>query len=199
MKKTGIMGGTFDPIHNGHLIIASYAMEQLGLDEVWFMTSGNPPHKRGKRTDARIRHEMTELAISGSKGFVPCDYEVKRKEYSYSALTMEQFNKTYPDRSFYFIIGQDSLHDLNKWYHPEMLLKYASIAVYPRASEISLDEELSNAEKSLKGVFERVDAPLFGVSSTEIRKRISEGKSVRYMIPDAVDKYIAKKGLYRHE
>ena len=198
MIKTGIMGGTFDPIHNGHLIIARYAYEQLGLDEIWFMTSGNPPHKRDRgHTKAAIRHEMLELAIDGCNGFVPCDYEVRRSEYSYSALTLEHFKEEYPDREFYFIIGQDSLHYLDKWYMPEKIVSLAKIPVYPRASDINLDEDIRAMSESLDTEFIKIDAPLFGISSTEIRKRVSEGKSISFMVPERVEEYIIEKGLYK--
>lgn len=197
MIRTGIMGGTFDPVHNGHLIIARYAAEQLGLDEVWFMTSGNPPHKRGSKTAAVIRHEMLKAAIKNCEGFVPCDYEVNRSEYSYSALTMEYFSGKYPDREFYFIIGQDSLHDLVSWYHPERLLAKAAIPVYPRLGDIDLASEIKSVQSKLGGKFIKLSAPLFGISSTEIRERVKEDKSISFMVPEIVEKYIKEHGLYK--
>ena len=198
MIKTGIMGGTFDPIHNGHMIIAQYAYEALGLDEVWFMTSGNPPHKAdSSRTNAELRHRMVELAIGQCEAFVPCDYEVKRSEFSYSAVTLKNFREMYPDREFYFIIGQDSLNYFDKWYHPEEIVKYAKIHVFPRGADRSLSEEISAARSKLDGDFIGIDMPLIGISSTELRKRVREGKSIRFMVPDAVEKYIREKGLYK--
>jgi len=198
MIRTGIMGGTFDPIHTGHLILARYALELLELDEVWFMTSGNPPHKRDtKHTDAKTRHEMVRLAIKDCDGFMPCDYEVKREEYSYSALTLKAFNEMYPDREFYFIIGQDSLNYFDKWYHPEEILKYSKAAVYPRRSEVSLEDEIKRMEGLLGARFIRLDAPMIELSSTEIRKRVGDTKSIKFMVPEAVEKYIREKGLYQ--
>lgn len=199
MIRTGIMGGTFDPIHNGHLIIAEYAKEQFKLDEVWFMTSGNPPHKRGQKTDASVRHEMLKYAVKDCSGFIPCDYELHCKEYSYSALTMEYFKKKYTEREFYFIIGQDSLHNIITWYHPEILLKLAIIPVYPRIGDIQLDNEIKIIQKKLGGDFRKINAPLFGISSTEIRKRVSEGKSISFMVPHTVEKYIKEHGLYKYD
>lgn len=198
MIRTGIMGGTFDPIHTGHMIIAQYAYETLGLDEVWFMTSGNPPHKADKKhTSAELRHKMVEMAVSSCKSFIPCDYEVKRREYSYSAVTLRNFSEMYPDREFYFIIGQDSLSYFDRWYHPEEIIRYARIPVFPREADISLKEEIELARKKLDGDFIGIDMPLIGLSSTEIRSRVKEGKSIRFMVPDAVEKYIMEKGLYR--
>lgn len=199
MIRTGIMGGTFDPVHNAHLIVARYAMEQLGLSEVWFLTSGNPPHKSNTRTNAHIRHEMLRRALKDCDGFVPCDYEVRKKENSYSALTMEHFTVKYPDREFYFIIGQDSLHNLEAWYHPEELLRRAVIPVYPRPGDIDLESEIRRVKGRLGGDFRRIRAPLFGLSSTQIRERISEGKSISFMVPEAVEKYIKEHGLYKND
>ncbi|MDO5397277.1 MAG: nicotinate-nucleotide adenylyltransferase [bacterium] len=198
MIKTGIMGGTFDPIHTGHMIIAQYAYESLGLDEVWFMTSGNPPHKADcKHTSAELRHKMVEMAVSSCDDFIPCDYEVKRSEYSYSAVTLRNFTEMYPEHEFYFIIGQDSLSYFDKWYHPEEIIRYAKIPVFPREADISLEEQIKSAKKKLDGDFIGIDMPLIGISSTEIRSRVKAGKSIRFMVPDAVEKYIMKKGLYR--
>ena len=198
MKRTGIMGGTFDPVHTGHLILARYALELLELEEVWFMTSGNPPHKRDtKHTDAETRHEMVRLATEDCEGFVPCDYEVKKEGYSYSALTLKALCELYPDREFYFIIGQDSLNYFDRWYHPEEILRYSRVAVYPRRSEVGLDEEISRMEKLLGAEFLRLDAPMIELSSTEIRKRAGDTKSIRFMVPESVEKYIIEKGLYQ--
>lgn len=197
MIRTGIMGGTFDPIHNGHLLLARFAMEQYNLDEIWFMTSGNPPHKRNERTPAQIRHEMVCTAIRNDAGFIPCDFEVKRKELSYSVNTMECFTKEYKDREFYFIIGQDSLNDLPKWYEPKRLLELTKILVYPRNNGIGLDEKIKEITKNYGGEIHKINAPLIGISSTDIRSRVKNGLSVRHMVTDSVCEYIEKGGLYR--
>lgn len=197
MIKTGIMGGTFDPIHIGHIIIAQYAYEALGLDEVWFMTSGNPPHKTDKkRTPAEIRHKMVEMALKEYDKFIPFDYEVKRSEYSYSAVTLKTLSEIYRDREFYFIIGQDSLNYFDKWYHPEEIVRYAKIPVFPRESDISLDKEIELMRDKVLGDFIGIRMPLIGISSTEIRNRVKEDKSIKLMVPDAVEKYIKERGLY---
>ena len=103
----------------------------------------------------------------------------------------------YPDREFYFIIGQDSLSYLDKWYHPEEIIKYAKIPVFPRNVERSLTDEITLARRKLDGDFIGIDIPLIGISSTELRNRVKEGKSIRFMVPDAVEKYIREKGLYK--
>ena len=196
MIKTGIMGGTFNPIHNGHLIIALYAKEQFDLDEIWFMVSGNPPHKQKSNVcDAQIRYKMTNLAIEDNKDFIPCDYEIRKKGRSYTVDTLKYLNKAYTDRKFYFIVGQDSLHDFPKWYKPEEILSLATVLVFPRNSA-SLEDEAERIRRLYGGDIQIISAPLIGFSSTQIRQRVSEGKSIRYMVPDIVCEYIKKNNLY---
>ena len=133
MSKIGIMGGTFNPIHNGHIKIAQAAKSEYHLDKVIFLTSGNPPHKRDEAIlDAKIRHIMVKRAISGIDGFEPCDYEVNRTEYSYSVNTLRHFKETMPDDELFFIIGGDSLRDFHKWYQPDEILKLCTLLVYDR-------------------------------------------------------------------
>ena len=120
MRKIGILGGTFSPIHNGHIEIAKRAMEQYGLDEVLFLTSGNPPHKKDSQLlDAKIRHIMVKRAIAGINKFAPCDWEVKREAPSYTLDTLLYFKEAFPETEIYFIIGGDSLRDFDKWYKPQ--------------------------------------------------------------------------------
>ena len=110
MRKIGLMGGTFNPIHNAHLQLAKTAMEEYGLEEILFMTSGNPPHKREEAVlDKTVRHQMVKLAVAPYSGFVPCDDEVRREAYSYTADTLQRLQKARPDASIYFIIGADSV------------------------------------------------------------------------------------------
>ena len=197
MRRIGLMGGTFNPIHNGHLIIATYAKEQYGLDEVWFMTSANPPHKNASEiTDASIRHAMVSKAIEGNKDFVPFDYELRRNERSYTVNTLRRLKEEYSETEFYFIVGQDSLHDFPKWYEPQEILKLAKVLVFPRDND-KLKAEVKQINKLYGGEIGIIDAPLIGISSTEIRKRQGEGLSIRYMIPEEVREYIEENGLYK--
>lgn len=192
--KIGIMGGTFNPIHNGHLIIARYAKEQYKLDRVIFMVSGNPPHKKDNHiTDAKIRFEMTRLALEKDKDLEACDYEVNRKEYSYTANTLEYLKSLYPDDEIYFIIGGDSLRDFPKWYKPERITELCTILVYPRPG-VDTDKEIDDIKNKYGKEVKKIHAPVFEISSTEIRKRLEEGKSVRHFIPDNVlEKYFLNK------
>ena len=137
------MGGTFDPIHNGHLAIAKAAYEQFGLDKVWFLPNGNPPHKAltdiGSPIEDRIR--MVELAIAGHTGFRLEAYEARRKSISCSYETMEHFTKTYPKDDFFFIVGADSLFTVDKWVHPERLFLTCTILAAFR-DEMNTREEM---------------------------------------------------------
>ena len=153
LRKTGILGGTFDPIHNGHIQMALTAAKEYGLDEVWLMPNGSPPHKNDRLITAKPseRLAMTQLAIEDCRQemgekcpLVLCDYEIKRRRTSYSYETMEHFNDLYPDREFYFIIGADSLMDLTLWMEPERLVKTCILlaAVRSGKDESALEEKI---------------------------------------------------------
>ena len=200
MRKIGILGGTFDPIHCGHMIIARLAMEQYGLDEVRFMTGGNPPHKSGNAiTPARLRHGMVMSAVAGEPGFTADDFEVNKESYSYTAETLTALGEIYEDAELYFIVGEDSLRDLPRWYRPETILKNCILLVYPRYDMIGFDELIKARAEELGGDIRKIDAPLFGVSSTEIRERAEAGLSVKYLVPESVIKYMKEKRLYKTE
>lgn len=197
MRKIGILGGTFDPIHCGHLIVARSAMEQYGLEEVHFMTGGNPPHKRETElTPANIRHRMVINAVEGESGFVADDFEVNKKTYSYTAETVSELKKKLSDTEIYFIVGEDSLRDLPQWYKPEVILENCVILVYPRDEASELDALIEERREMLGGDIRKIDAPLFGISSTQIRNRAAQGRSVKYLVPDGVIRYINETGLY---
>ncbi len=192
--KIGIMGGTFDPIHNAHIIIARYAKEQYELDEVMFMTGGNPPHKSGI-TDKLVRNKMTELGVDGE--FKINTYEIDKEDYSYSLHTLEHFKETNPDDEIYFIIGEDSLRDISKWYKPQEILKLCTLLVFPRTSFENLNEVIKETKLTLDGDILPINAPIIGLSSTMIRERIRKGKSIKYMVPDNVASYIHQNRLYK--
>lgn len=197
MKRIGILGGTFDPIHCGHIVVARYAMEQYELSEVRFMTGGNPPHKRRRITDAVIRHEMVKIAVENEPGFMPFDYEVYKKTYSYTSETITELKKKFRDTEIYFIIGEDSLRDLPKWHEPEIIVKQCVLLVYPRGVNSEADKLIDERKAQFCADIRRIDAPLMGMSSSGIRERIFEGKSVYGLVPDSVNKYIKEKNLYR--
>ena len=202
--KIGIMGGTFNPIHNGHLMLGEYSYRSFGLDQVWFMPNGNPPHKAGISASysADIRARMTELAIQDVPYFRLEDYEVRRQELSYSYQTLEHFKEIYPEDSFYFIIGADSLFDINKWMKPERILKICTILAAFRGDknnseimnrQIELLKERYGADTDIRLLI----SPLMDVSSHELREMVSEGKSISGLVPETVEQYIKEHGLYR--
>ncbi|CDQ18067.1 nicotinate-nucleotide adenylyltransferase [Halobacillus karajensis] len=189
MKKIGILGGTFDPLHQGHLIIGEFALEAVNLDEVWFMPSYIPPHKQESATKPEARLEMVEKAIADHSSFRICDVELRRKGTSYTVDTMAYLNSVYPDHHFYFIIGGDMVEHLPKWNRIEELVKMVDFIGVRRPGYGWTDEIPVHF----------VDIPSIDVSSTMIRERISKRKSVRYLIPGVVDSFIKEHCLYEDD
>ncbi|MCH5265296.1 MAG: nicotinate-nucleotide adenylyltransferase [Lachnospiraceae bacterium] len=199
MKKTGIMGGTFNPVHNAHIMMAQAAYEQYGLDEVWFMPSKNPPHKKTSGiVSEEHRKRMVQAAIDGIPYFKFSDLELKREGTTYTSDTMEQLRREFPDREFYFILGGDSLRDFDKWHKPEKILKYCKILAAPRGS--LSDEEMKKLcrqqGKKLHGEILPLAMNHIQISSEQIRKRIEAGKSVLAYCPRKVVMYSNLHGLY---
>lgn len=198
--KIGIMGGTFDPIHNGHVMLGEYAKNLFVLDEIWFMPNGNPPHKMNEKIESQTKHrvEMVRRAIEDKVGFVLQLYEVERKEVNYSYLTMEHFRKVYPEYEFYFIIGADSLFALEKWVHPEKLVKTCVILAAYRDDK-NTDEmmtQISYLNQKYGADIRLLKTPSIDISSTEIRQRLKDGLSVRDMVPESVCQYIQEHHLF---
>ena len=196
MKKIGILGGTFDPIHLGRTELARCAQNQYDLDTVLVMTGGMPPHKRGKITDASIRHEMAKLALSGEEKIVAYDYEVAKTEYSYTAKTLTELKNIHPDWEIYFIIGEDSLSDLPDWYEPQTVTDNCILLVYPRDNKSDFEKLISERKKQFNADIRPLNAKILDISSTDIRNRIKEGNSVSGLVNDAVLEFIKEKGLY---
>lgn len=199
----GIMGGTFDPIHNGHIILAKYAMELFSLDEVWFMPNGNPPHKENERSEFQTKHrvEMVRLAIQNEERFLLELHEVERKEINYSYLTMEHMRKTYPEHHFYFLLGADSLFTLDKWKCPERLLRTCTVLAAYRdgAKEIQMQERIQYLNQKFDADIRLLNMPDVDISSTEIRERLKQGKSIQELVPENVFHYIQKHELFKGE
>lgn len=196
MKKIGILGGTFDPVHLGHAELARCALNQYDLDTVLVMTGGMPPHKRGVITDAMLRHEMVKLALWGEEKIVPYDYEVSKTEYSYTAKTLTELKKIHPDWEIYFIIGEDSLHDLTKWYEPQTVTDNCILLVYPRDNKSDMDNLIAERKKQFGADIRPINAKILEISSTDIRNRIKNGESVSGLVCDKVLGFIKEKGLY---
>ena len=194
--KIGIMGGTFNPIHNAHLLIAEMAREEYGLDRVIFITDGNPPHKSANVT-AKQRFEMTHIAIADNSAFEEDDFEINRSEKSYTVNTLGYLKEKYPNNDLFFIIGEDSLNDFDKWYKPDKILEMCSLLVFPRKSLKSLTETIKAVKEKMNGRILPISAPVFRISSTDIRNRVKNGQTVRYMLPENVRDYINKYHLYK--
>ena len=200
--KIGIMGGTFDPIHNGHLMLGHAAYETFYLDQIWFMPNGNPPHKKSEtiKSTAEDRMKMTSLAIAPFPEFVLQPYEALRAEVSCSYQTMEHFSKIYPDDEFYFIIGADSLMAIETWIHPERIFPTCTILATYR-NEVKTKEEMNRQIQYLSEKYHAkirlLETPLMPVSSHELRASLQSGDSVSEYMPAAVCSYIKQHHLYR--
>lgn len=191
--KVGIMGGTFDPLHIGHMMAAETARESYGLQEVWFMPSHIPPHKHEAGATGEDRLSMVQEAVKDHPAFGILDWEVVRGGVSYTLETVISLQEEYPQHEFFFIVGADMVQYLPKWQGIEELVQRLTFIGVGRPGT-PLDLGL------LPGfIAERVvlaDMPLVDLSSTMLRARAAEGKSIRYMVPDAVFDYVQRSGLY---
>ena len=199
--KIGIIGGTFDPIHNGHLLLGDYAYQLYKLDEVWFMPNGNPPHKENSsiKVPTEKRVEMVKRAIRDIPYFSLQTHEVDRREVSYSYQTMEYLRTVYPEYEFYFIIGADSLFSIEDWMCPERLLKTCTVlaAYRDKTSTSEMLNQIRYINQKYKADVRLLDAPNVDVSSSEIRQRIQNSENVSHLLPERVKSYIETENLYR--
>lgn len=198
--KIGIVGGTFNPIHLGHLMLGEYAYEEYNLDEIWFMPNGNPPHKYIDKSECSTeeRIEMTKIAIDKVSYFKYQSYEIERIEKSYSYQTMEAFTKQYSEDEFFFIIGSDSLFALEQWKCPEKLVKLCTILVACRENIdiVLVKKQISYLEQKYECKIVLLQMPLLEISSSHIRNRVKSGKSIKYIVPDEITTYIQDNKLY---
>jgi len=199
--RIGIYGGTFDPIHFGHLLLAESCREQIPLDKVFFVPAGKPPHKRESvATPAVDRLAMLELAIFGEQAFAACRYEIDREEVSYTVDTVRWFRESWPEAELFLLMGADMWYDLPHWRAPQEICRLATpVAVCrPGVPEPNPDCLLSLLPQDQPGrKVLRVEMPAIGISSSEIRARIAAGRSIRFRVPRAVEAYIAMHRLYR--
>lgn len=193
--RIGLFGGTFDPIHVGHLILAEACREACSLDKVLFIVAGEPPHKGRPRTAAKHRLEMVELAIAGNAAFEASEIELARPGPHYSFETLEQVAAQRPSDELFFLIGADSLADLPGWRHPERICELASLVVVNRPG--TRPETIANYQPPAGSrPFHHVTMPDVGIASRVIRKQRAEGQSIRYQVPRAVEMYLIGHGLY---
>ena len=196
----GIMGGTFDPIHYGHLILGERAYEEFHLEKILFLPNGNPPHKQ-QRTDvaqARDRLEMVRLAIADNPHFELDDEETQREGYSYTKDTLRRMQERNPDTAYYFIIGEDSLLSFHNWYHPEEICRYCTLLTAVRGN-LPLEprkKQIAYLEKTIGADILEMDTPQLPFASSQIRELAAQGRSIRYYVPEAVYAYIQLNNLY---
>ncbi len=199
--RLGIFGGTFDPIHYGHLLLAESCREQCRLDAIWFMPASVPPHKQGRTvSDAETRIELLQLAIGGHEAFSVSRLEIDRGGVSFTVETLATIHAELPDAELFLLMGADTLEDLPNWREPRRILELATPAVVHRAgsaaprfeaiAEFVAVERLQAIQKF------QVEMPVIGISSTDIRRRAAEGRSIRYMTPRGVEKCIEARKLY---
>lgn len=197
--RLGLFGGTFDPIHLGHLILAEQCREALGLDRVWFVVTAMPPHKSGGRTAVSHRLEMARIAVAGHPAFEVSEIEAKRPGPHYSVETLTELHRERPGDDLYFLIGSDSLVDLPCWREPDGIARLATIVVVNRPGIDRNRTDSPDLPDLGPGTrpLQAVTVPPIGISSTDLRRRLAEGHSVRFMVPRGVEAYIEAHELYR--
>lgn len=199
IRKVGIMGGSFDPIHLGHLVVANEVLNIYNLDEIIFVPSGNPPHKNGLKAESFHRLLMVNMAVLSNGKFSVSDFEIKSLEKSYTLNTLREFRKLYDDSELYFITGTDAVIDLPNWYEPEEILKLCRfIAVSrPGMSIEEVNDKINEIQKKFGGNIELLQVPMLQISSTNLRERFKMGVSAKYLLPESVEQYIIKNELYQ--
>lgn len=200
-KGLGILGGTFDPIHIGHLHIAEIVYKALALEKVIFIPAFVPPHKVGQDyAPAQQRYAMTELAVQPYKHFCVSDMELKRSGVSYTRDTLRELNKLYPQKQLYFIIGADSVVQLHTWNSIEEMLDLATFVVAGRPGYDGVMEQVvHNLGSAAASKIVLLHTPEYDISSTDIRTRIRQRESLAGLLPETVELYIKKHGLYRKQ
>jgi len=198
--RIGIFGGTFDPVHMGHLILAEQCRDQAGLDEVWFLPSYHPPHKAAAAV-TRFEHrcDMLELAVAGHPAFRIDRIEKELPPPSYTAETLAELRRRHPAAEFALLMGSDGLPDLPGWYEPRRVVELASLVVVPRPGIM-----LWTADRLAKALDLPTDAvrlryvacPMIEIASRELRRAVADGMSVRYLVPRAVEEYLRDRKLY---
>jgi nicotinate-nucleotide adenylyltransferase len=198
--RVGIFGGTFDPIHVGHLILAEQCREQCRLDQVWFVPAAEPPHKLTTViSPAKSRCDMIEFAIAGNPSFRLNPIELHRTGPSFTVTTLEQLKSEHPTFDFILLIGADSLRDLAHWRDPRRILELAAVAAVNRGDRPLPDrtELRSVVGSAADDRIVTVTMPGIDISATEIRRRVRDEKSIRYLVPRAVEMYILQQQLFK--
>ena len=187
--KVGIYGGSFNPIHNGHIKLAEIFLQKACLDEVWFMVSPQNPFKiNDKLLDDTLRLQLVRKALNGKKGMVACDYEFRLPKPSYTWDTLQRLSADFPTYEFVLLIGGDNWQAFDKWYHAEDILANYRVAVYPRKS----DETVEKCNTLPSENVTLLNIPLINISSTDIRLRIKNGHTIKGLVPECIEKDVEK-------
>lgn len=202
VKRLGIMGGTFDPIHYGHLVAAEMARSKFNLSKVLFIPSGTPPHKdRSDISDAGLRFEMIKRAIQDNPAFDISALELERKGPSYTVDTLRVLRCTWPNHELYFITGTDALREIFSWREAEEILMMTEFIGAARpgfdASDFLIQVQQEHPE--IQGRIHYLEVPALAISSTDIRARVKHGQPIRYLLPEPVRLFIQQHGLYTAE
>lgn len=198
-QKIGIMGGTFDPLHNGHLLVAQEATARLALDAVIFVPTGSSYHKKGPVSSAQDRFYMTFLATLSNPKFLVSRLEIDRQEPSYTVDTLREMSYWFAGPvNFYFITGTDAVLTMNDWDRIHELPKLCHVVAASRPGYQLTSEQLQILPHELQQVLIPLNIPLTNISSTELRRRVKNGESIRYLVPELVEQYVEKMGLYRN-
>lgn len=202
-ERIGILGGTFDPIHLGHLIIAEQARDQYQLDRVLLIPSGHSyfkDHRSKKVQPAQVRLEMTKIAAGSYKPFEVSDIEVNRPGNTYSFETLEELKALNPESELFFIVGADTICSMRTWREPQRIFDVCTVLAAMREDQVDPEEfqrETQALEKDFGARIYPVSIPNIGISSTQIRERAASGKSIHYLVPDALESYIIETGIYK--
>ena len=202
-ERIGILGGTFDPIHLGHLIIAEQARDQYQLDRVLLIPSGHSyfkDHRSKKVQPAQVRLEMTKIAAGSYKPFEVSDIEVNRPGNTYSFETLEELKALNPESELFFIVGADTICSMRTWREPKRIFDVCTVLAAMREDQVDPEEfqrETQALEKDFGARIYPVSIPNIGISSTQIRERAASGKSIHYLVPDALESYIIESGIYK--
>ncbi|WP_066646270.1 nicotinate-nucleotide adenylyltransferase [Christensenella timonensis] len=198
-RKVGILGGTFNPPHNGHVDMARQVKREFALDEVYLMPSGIPPHKKEDIAPTRMRLKMTELCVAGEDGLKLLDIETKRKGYTYTADTMRELKEKNPETDYYFIIGADTVFELTSWHAFRELFSLTRFICVRRSTHdmLRLSAEIARLRENYHANIVLSEYTGLFVSSSYIRERVERGKSIEGLVPKSVEEYIIANGLYR--
>lgn len=193
------MGGTFNPIHNGHLMLAQCSYEQFKLDKIWFMPSKNPPHKLEEYIENEVhRTNMIKRAIKNNSNFELFTFELLREGLTYTVDTLKLLKKEYKNTSFYFIMGEDSLFQIETWKNPKELFELTPIILARRGGFLQkdLEKQMTYIKNKYESNIQLLDSPIFEISSNFIRNNIKNGKSIKYYVAEEVEEYIYENKLY---